>query len=388
MVKGERYYGSIPISDEAKTKIEAKEIVAGIKRQVRAGTYRPEKIENLDDFATFVDEVYLSYSKDHKASHYHDKFRCKVLKEYFKGKKFSDITPMLVRKYIKERLESTTQRVEIKADGEKENRLRSPVTVHKEVVLLSSIFRMAIEEGVAQNNPCSAIGKSVRKKLKARNKRQRYLTLDEEKRLLNALTGPREHLRPVVQLALWTGMRQGELLSMQWEHNNLGSLPVQMIVGKDLYEVRPNHLLIPKSKNGKPRVIALNNAAVALLRIMAQDATKGKYVFENPMTGKPLKWIVKHGFPSACIEAKIPYGVDTPNGLTFHDLRHTWATRACECGVDPYTIRDVLGHSTVAMSADYTHSTPEARQRAMEAVGQYSQKIASNLRQMKRMKRA
>jgi integrase len=52
----------------------------------------------------------------------------------------------------------------------------------------------------------------------------------------------------------------------------------------------------------------------------------------------------------------------------FHDLRHTFATRLNESGVDPYTIRDLLGHSTTTMTGDYTHTSPERRREAINAM--------------------
>ena len=52
----------------------------------------------------------------------------------------------------------------------------------------------------------------------------------------------------------------------------------------------------------------------------------------------------------------------------FHDLRHTFATRLNESGADPYTIRDLLGHSSTTMTENYTHTSHETRQRAIEAM--------------------
>jgi integrase len=58
--------------------------------------------------------------------------------------------------------------------------------------------------------------------------------------------------------------------------------------------------------------------------------------------------------------------------LTFHDLRHTWSTRAAECGVPESVRRDILGHSSPTMTSDYTHTSPEAMEKAMELVADYS----------------
>jgi integrase len=57
--------------------------------------------------------------------------------------------------------------------------------------------------------------------------------------------------------------------------------------------------------------------------------------------------------------------------LTFNDLRHTWSTRAAELGVPKPVRRDILGHSSRTMTDSYTHSSCEARERAVELVSSY-----------------
>jgi integrase len=70
---------------------------------------------------------------------------------------------------------------------------------------------------------------------------------------------------------------------------------------------------------------------------------------------------IKRAFVSACTAAGI-------KNFTFHDLRHTWSTRAAEMGVPEHARRDILGHRSKSMTDDYTHATPEAMKRAMESV--------------------
>lgn len=91
------------------------------------------------DFCEFVDTVSLPYSEANKETHKHDEFRCETLKDFFAGRRFCDITPMLVTGYVNERLKSTTVRREVLEDWAAVNKRRSPTTVRKEVVLLSSI---------------------------------------------------------------------------------------------------------------------------------------------------------------------------------------------------------------------------------------------------------
>ena len=64
----------------------------------------------------------------------------------------------------------------------------------------------------------------------------------------------------------------------------------------------------------------------------------------------------------------------------FHDLRHTFASRLNESGADPFVIRDLLGHSTVTMSSDYTQTSSETRQRAIGTLGNAPLRITEKLR--------
>jgi integrase len=176
-----------------------------------------------------------------------------VFKKFFAGKKFSDITPMLVVGYINSRLRSKTVRKEVSEDGKVVCKQRSPTTVRKELVLLSSIFNMAINEEWAVKNPCKNLPKHVLDKIPARNKRERFLSPEEEERLFrDGLTGPREHLRPLVRLALNTGARRGGLLGLRKSHVNLGTTSEFVTVSvrglKQRFELKPGHVLFVKNK--------------------------------------------------------------------------------------------------------------------------------------------
>jgi integrase len=321
-----------------------------------------------NEFGTkeFVSDVYMEYAKSNKVTWKHDEFRTETLKEYFKGLRFRDITPRSVEKFILARLETDTCR----------EKKRSPVTVHKEVSLLSSIFNMAIREDVANSNPCVKISKKVKEKIPARNKRERFMSLEEEDNLFAlGLVGIRERLRPVVKLGIHLGTRLGELMAIKRDEVNLS--PNSFFVklrskGQDLkVEVRPNHVLIPKSKNGKPRTIPLSSVAKRIFHELLAEESSSDYVFANPDTDRPYTNIGK-SFASACEDA----GVED---LTFHDLRHTFASRLREAGVDAITRRDLLGHSTVQMSDDYTHSSAESRLRAVESIADHRKQDYSKI---------
>jgi hypothetical protein len=116
-VNGKRYAGSFNGKNDshfANDKREARELAYQERRKVLDGTYRQDmEREELKDFATFVDKIYLPFAREHHSSPAHDGFRCEVLKEYFKGKRFDEITMMMVVKFINQRLSSETVRKEV-----------------------------------------------------------------------------------------------------------------------------------------------------------------------------------------------------------------------------------------------------------------------------------
>jgi len=374
-VNGNRYAGSFNGKNGAKTaanKKEATEFAYQERRKVLDGTFRDEmEREELKDFVTFVDKVYLPFAREHHSSSTHDEFRCEVMKEYFKAKRFDEITMMLVVKFINERLNSDTVRKEVLDNGSAVNKKRSPTTVNKEVTLLSSIFRMAIKEKVASANPCEELPKSVRAKIPARRKRNRRLSLEEEKALFNiGLVGRREYLRSIAKVALFTGMRKGELLRLRRDDVNFGSVSLNRVIKGEVWEILPSWLLIEKTKIGKPRTIPMSQRVAAILKRLCEDETTGEYIFTSDKTGS--RFIdTKKAFTSACREAKIV-------NLTFHDLRHTWSSRAAEMGVSEHVRRDILGHSATSMTGDYTHASTEEMERAMELVASYQREQSFN----------
>lgn len=369
MVAGQRYSGTFNGRDSkpiAKDKPEARELLYKERRKVIDGTYLSDnEREELKDFSTFVDRVFLPFAREHHASPAHDEFRCQMLKDHFSGKRFDDITMMSVVSLINKRLNSTTVRKEIAADGGYVQKQRSPTTVNKEVTLLSSIFRMARTEKITTSNPCDELTKSIRDKIPARRKRNRRLLPDEEKVLFDTgLQDERAHLQPVTETALYTGMRKRELFQLQPEHINFTSRPVSFVIKGETWVVPPNWLIIVKTKKGVPRLIPLSQRVRSILKFLCEDAASGKFVFSSLRTGEQITDI-KTAWSTALEKAGI-------HNLTFHDLRHEWSSRAADMNVPEHVRRDILGHSSKNMTGDYTHASPIGMEKAMELVAGYS----------------
>jgi integrase len=217
---------------------------------------------------------------------------------------------------------------------------------NRELELLSKTFSLAIDQGLAINNPCQKV-----KRFREDNERNRYLSDEEEVRLLSVLIGQRASLRPVVVLAIHTGMRRGELLRLRWANVDFA---------RGLIHVMNSHR--EQTKSGHSRSIPMNQIARQQLLALQSESGDTEYAFVNRQTGDP-RTDVKTGFRSACREAGI-------KDFHFHDLRHTAATRLGDRGVDTRRIMAILGHRCIQTSARYTHATDEGLRHAMDLLAQ------------------
>lgn len=320
-----RMRGVIP---EARTKWEAEQAEIALKREVFEGRYGLRKLgsEKLSDF---IDTVFVPWSKLNKRSWRDDVYITNMLKEYFSGRSLREITPVLVERFKADRSKGLT----------KKDTQRCPATVNRELDVLSKIFSLAIDSEKAETNPCSKV-----KKLRVNNQRYRYLTHEEQPLLLAALNGPRSHLKPIVTVALGTGMRLGEQLRLR---------------RRDVDFFR--NIVTPKeTKNGKDRDIPLNGEVRVVLSELCKNKAADDYVFSSPKT-EGHQTEVKKGFKTALRIAGI-------EGLRWHDLRATFGTRMGEAGYDAFTIAQLLGHSDIRMTARYVRGTERNKRAAVESV--------------------
>jgi integrase len=359
--------GTLP---DANTEAEAKQLESDERTKLRLGIRDEDKPVAIDDdFCTFVNDVYLTYSKENNESYVHDEFRCKVLTDYFAGKRFREIKMLDVVRFIKTRLATKIRRHRQKSEATK---LRSPVTVHKEVTLLSSIFNMAVIQKVAVENPCRQVPKNVRKTIRARSKRHCGMTLEKERELFErGLTGRYAHLKPLCMFDRNTGLRFGEITRLQREHFNLAHDSKWVEIDGESHEVPRDCFIVVKSKTGKARVIPMNAEARSVAEYQLNDATVRTFVFPSSKTKGQIKE-VKKGLAGACKQAGIAYGLTVQGGITFHTFRHWFSSRLEDLGVSKTVRRDLLGHEPKDMTDDYTHSTIEMRRRAVQLLCQTS----------------
>lgn len=313
----------------ARTKTEALKAEAVIRTRMFERRYGIAEKPDCR-FDKFVREGYLPYAKHNNKSYDRAEGIARVLCDYFGGRTLQEITPADIEGFKQERAQARTR-------GKKRKSI-NPATVNRELAVLSKVFSLAVDAGQIGVNPCGRV-----KNFRVSGGRVRYLTTDEEKKLLAQLQ-PHKWVRDVVVTALHTGMRRGEIFNLQW---------FDVDSGRGLLHVR-------NTKSGRDRDVPINSVVRSLLESLPK--TSG-YVFPSPKTGGRMA-DVKSRFNPACDAAGL-------GGFRFHDLRHTAATRMIEAGIDIAAVREILGHADIRMTARYAHATSEAKRRAVEKLAEF-----------------
>jgi integrase len=221
---------------------------------------------------------------------------------------------------------------------------QAPASINLQRAFLRHAFKKAIIEWEwLRANPVERVARE-----RVNNARDRWLYPEEEKRLIEACvihaTGkgnvliPHYWLQEIVVFDLNTGMRQDEALSLKW-------------IDVDLFR---KTVTIMKSKNGEKRTLPLNKRAFELLKAKTKTAdTTDGYVFASEAGTKILARNVYRGFQGALKRAEI-------TDFRFHDLRHAFATKLVQAGVDIYKVSRLLGHKDIKMTQRYAHHCPES----------------------------
>jgi integrase len=206
----------------------------------------------------------------------------------------------------------------------------APATINKELQLVRHAFNLGREWEWCQDNPMQRVSME-----KTHNEVDRWLTLDEEDRLMTASS---PWLREFIVFALNTGMRQGEILNLQWQD----------------VDFTRGTLVVMKSKNGTRRTLPLNTTVYELLatKQASMGVPRGR-VFTTPRRNELKVRFLAREFCEARDRAGIP-------DFRFHDLRHTFATRLVQRGIDLYKVQRLLGHKTTHMTQRYAHHSPES----------------------------
>jgi integrase len=304
----------------------AENILAKVKTQIVEGKWFEIDEAKQRTFDEMMEKYLNQYSKVNKSKSSHSKDKGmleKHLKPYFAGMILQEITSPEIINYKNRRLEKGA----------------AQSSVRNELGILRNAFNIAIREfGWKVENPFNRL--QLKLKPGARN---RWLTHEEEQQLLPKTEGKLYgNLKDITILNLHTGLSQEEILKLQWTQIDFKRATLttkrKKTEGRDL----------------PTRTIPLNRTALELLRQRHKVRAIGSFfVFFNTAGQMIDASKLKRAFKEAVKEAEI---VD----FTFHDLRHTFATRLVQKGVDLYKVSKLLGHKDIATTQRYAHHYPES----------------------------
>ncbi|MDA8328744.1 MAG: site-specific integrase [Betaproteobacteria bacterium] len=262
----------------------------------------------IDRFTTEFAPFHYKLRKDGKEAW---RFQCAHLKKALGQFSLAALDQKLVAQYRDKRLT-----------------LVGSSTVRKELFMLSKVLKFTETEcaiTLPRGNPVDKIRKPTESK-----SRDRRLNDEEWQNLKIECRHSRNiYLWPAVQMAVETGMRQGELLGLSWK----------------TVDAKRRFALLEDTKNGEVRAVPLSPAALAVLEKLPTSIS-GAVIPVERMT-------LFHAFQAACRRAGI-------ENFTWHDLRHEALSRLAERGdMTVLELAAVSGHKTLQMLKRYTHLQAE-----------------------------
>lgn len=333
------------LGDAAKDRANGRDPIAERKRK-RATT------KGTISLRTFLDDHYEPWRLEHHKRGKETVQRIRAVFADLLDTKLGDLTPWTVEKWRTARLKQPRSK---------------PATVNSHLTMLKAALARAVAWRLLPAHPLVEV-----KLLKTdKTGRIRYLSPAEEVRLRAALTtrdiARRErrdaanawrrergyaewpadgagHLTPIVLLALNTGLRKGEIFNLRWADVDLER--AQLVVRGE------------GAKSSQTRYLPLNDEALTQLRFWNGQVTETTgYVFPGRAAGERLD-DVKKAWAPVVKAAKL-------SNFTFHDLRHTFASKLVMAGIDLNTTRELLGHADLKMTLRYAHLAPEHKAAAV-----------------------
>lgn len=272
---------------------------------------------------------YMELAKDRKRSWERDDLALRHVLEHFGDARLASLNGLHLEQYRQARLSQGVSRS----------------TVNREMSILGTLYNRAIKWKWATSNPVKDLDP-----YREPPGRVRFLAPEEITRLLAACPA---HFRPIVVLALNTGMRRGEILGLTWSQ----------------IDMKAGTATLRLTKNGRCRVVPLNQTVLASLEELRGGRTAGHVFLTSLGHPHPMK-----DFRSVWKRVLAKAGIAN---FHFHDLRHTAASYLMMATKDPYVVKEILGHSTLAMTARYAHLATSYTSNAVTALDNHYSQIRS-----------
>ncbi|REL39127.1 site-specific integrase [Rhodohalobacter sp. SW132] len=334
---GKRYtIGKFPTLGLADARKVSKKLAIDVAMGIDPMKKRKQK--ERDDKNTFNNLTanfikYYTPSLRPKTKYEYERIINKELIPEFGSSKLKDITRAEIQKFL--------DRVADKRDkATMSNRIRS---------VLSRLFSYAIDRGMTENNPVI----SIPPRKKGENKRERYYSEKEIKKLWSAFEQESEPIQSLFKILLLCGQRKGETSRMRWSDIESG---VWTIPSKD-------------SKSNREHRVPLSSTSKNIIGSLKSHNGHSDYVFKSPvMENDPIQWF-KRAVDRIQEESKV-------SDFRIHDLRRTAATYMAQLKIDRTVLGKILNHKGLSGDSQITaiydrYSYMEEKREAIELWNNY-----------------
>ncbi len=256
-----------------------------------------------------------------------------------------DLTPLLLQQFITALMQN---------GNNKTGKGLSPNTVNAVISVMQNSLRTAHLLGLTKQY----IGDKI-KRPKITEKAVECFSLTEQKQIEQAIAASKKDKLFGIVLCLYTGLRIGELLALTW--NDIDFAKGTLSVNKSCHDGKDG-LIIDKPKTAQSiRIIPLPQQLLPKLKAL-KAINHSSFIVANAGTPVSVR-SYQRSFELLLKKLNIPH-------KGFHSLRHTFATRALECGMDVKTLSEILGHKNPTVTLNrYVHSLMEHKQDMMNRLG-------------------
>ncbi|MCX5888498.1 MAG: site-specific integrase [Deltaproteobacteria bacterium] len=313
--------------------------------QDRAGEYKPKKERKADQltFGELMEKHYLPWATQNKKHVLGDFSRyAHWLKARFASKALKNIAPLDLERLKREMREA----------GKSEATVKHVLCILRQAFNKALVWRLWLGE-----NPCKGVSFPI-----PNNARQRFLSQAEAAQVLESLRLRSDQVAQIATMSLYGGLRLGEVLGLTWGNVDFAN----------------GIVFVQDTKNKESRPIFITEPIKQILGELTPGAPD-ELLFKTK-AGNPVQQLSK-SFAITVKELKLNEGVSDPRErVSFHTLRHTYASWAVMAGVPIYIVGKSIGHKTMTMTERYAHLAPESHRAAFEAVAQSGKTNGNTLR--------